>query len=188
MTRFYLLFLFLLPLSINAQKQLTAKELQQDAAILWQALNELHPGLYRHNDTAQLEKYYEQLKMDFSKPMDEKKVFLKLSNFTANIKCGHTYVNPFNQRNKIIASILDQKVLLPFTFAIVENKIIVGKSLSSTLETGTVITAINGRKTDMILDELSTYIKTDGNRNKKKSKTYRSQEQANMNILIIIFH
>ena len=49
-----------LPYSLFAQT-FTTQQLQEDADLLWEALNELHPGLYRHQGTKVITAAYQQL-------------------------------------------------------------------------------------------------------------------------------
>jgi C-terminal processing protease CtpA/Prc len=156
--------------TLYAQQNLSSQALQDDAKLLWSALNELHPGLYRHNDTTVLEEKYQKLLADFSEDKTPQETFLLLSEFTTAIKCGHTYLNPFNQKNRIIDTLYSQKKLLPFTFRIIENQWVVYKSVSDNLKKGDIIVSINGNLADSIFQNITKYIKADGNRQAKKFK------------------
>lgn len=150
-------------------------DLRADTEILFEALNELHPGLYRHSDTATIKRAYDALQNDFSVGIDEETAFLSFSAFIAKVKCGHTYPNPFNQRNKIIPSVIDQRVLLPFTFAIIDKQIVVDKPLDEKIKKHTVITHLNGIEVETIIDSLSHFVKADGNRTRKRIKDLEVQ-------------
>lgn len=154
----------------NNQENISSQALQEDAELLWNALNELHPALYRYNDTTVLEEKYQQLVADFSEDKTPQETFLLLSEFMTAIKCGHTGINPFNQENKIIDTLYSQKNLLPFTFKIIENQWVVYKSVSDKLKKGDVIMSINGNSSDSIFQNIIKYIKTDGERQVKKLK------------------
>lgn len=170
MNRFILFLLLGFLTKSGFSQNISADDLQADAKLLWQALNELHPGLYRHTDTTSLTKAYEQLLQDFSIERNEKEVFLSLSEFVSKIKCGHTYLNPFNQSNEIISSVLEKKVLLPFTFSIIEEKIVIESPLIEGLDEYSVITHINEIELGSIFDRLTNYVKADGNRDRKRLK------------------
>jgi C-terminal processing protease CtpA/Prc len=161
---------FLFTSSLYAQKKLSSQALQDDSKLLWNALNELHPGLYRHNDTTVLEEKYQKLLADFSEDKTPQEIFLLLSEFTAAIKCGHTYLNPFNQKSKIVDTLYSQKKLLPFTFKIIENQWVIDKSVSDNLKKGDIIVSVNGILADSIFQNIIKYIKADGNRQSKKLK------------------
>lgn len=157
------------------QRNFSKDELSADAEILFQALNELHPGLYRHSDTATIKRAYDALQNDFSDGIDEETVFLRFSAFISKVKCGHTYLNPFNQRNKIIPSVIDRSVLLPFTFIIIDKQIVVDKPLDDKIKKNTVITHINGIEVESIIDSLTYFVKADGNRTGKRIKDLEVQ-------------
>ncbi|WP_375560550.1 S41 family peptidase [Bernardetia sp. OM2101] len=154
----------------NNQETISFQALQDDAELLWNALNELHPALYKYNDTMALEEKYQKLLTDFSEDKTAEETLLLFSEFTAAIKCGHTGINPFNQENKIIDTLYNQKKLLPFTFKIIENQWVVYKSVSDKLKKGDVIVSINGNSSDIIFQNITKYIKTDGDRQIKKLK------------------
>lgn len=153
-----------------SQNTFTKEALQKDAEILFQALNELHPGLYRHSDTATIVEAYNALHDDFPIDNDAETAFLNFSAFTSKVKCGHTYLNPFNQGNNIIPSVIEQSVLLPFTFSIIDKQIVVDKPLDENIDKHTVITHLNGIEVESIIDSLIYFVKADGNRIRKKIK------------------
>ncbi len=179
MKLFFSLFLIIFYHFAQGQDRVfTEAALQNDSRILFKALKELHPGLYRHTDTTKVLAAYQLLQKELLNKKDPESVFLELSAFTAKIKCGHTYLNPFNQRNKIISSVIERKVLLPFTFKIIDHLIVVDKPLSSGLEPKTVITQIKGIETKQLLETLTQYVKADGNREKKRLKDLEIQLNA----------
>lgn len=175
MNKLIIIILILLSQTTFSQRIFSVEELKVDAKILLQALNELHPGLYRHSDTATIMEAYKILQNDFSTGSDAETAFLRFSNFTAKVKCGHTYLNPFNQKNKIIPSVINQSVLLPFTFAIIDKQIVVDKPLDDKIKKHTVITHLNGVEVESIIDSLTYFIKADGNRTRKRMKDLEVQ-------------
>jgi len=170
MKKIIALILLLVPTVIYSQNKIPAKNLQEDAKLLWQAINELHPGTYRHTDIISLQKTYKKLLNDFTTDRTSQEAFIHLSEFIEKIKCGHTYLNPFNQANTIIDSLLSKNVLLPFSFKIVEGKLIIDQSFSGEIVRHDIVKCINDYRVETIVDSLAHYIKTDGNRNQKKIK------------------
>ncbi len=172
-------FIFTLQAQDN-QEKIAAQNLQNDAKLLWSALNELHPALYRHNDTTVLEEKYQKLLTNFGEDRTLQETFLLLSEFTAAIKCNHTYINPKNQEGKVendssnssnfIDTLYTQKKLLPFTFKKIENEWFVYKPVSNKLQKGDKIISINGILIDSLIQMISNYIPTDGNTINKKLK------------------
>jgi len=170
MKKLFALILISLPMWCMAQKMIPATALQSDASLLWQSLNELHPGMYRHVDTTDLVSGYEKLLEEFSVDRTQEEAFKNFSEFVVKIKCGHTYLNPFNQPSKLIDSIIADPVLLPFSFRIIENKIIVDSSRTEKINSSAIIKCINDIPVATIIDSLSHYVKADGNRMAKKKK------------------
>ena len=150
------------------QDVFSSEDLQADAKLLWQALNELHPGLYRHSDTLSMMKAFEKILKDFEDDKSEIETFLHFSEFTSKIKCGHTYLNPFNQPNSIIKEIFKKQVLLPFGFSIIEGQMIVDVSFDKEIKENDIITHIENYPVEEVIDQLAKYVKADGNRQKKK--------------------
>ena len=170
MTKLIIFLTLFFSYSVHAQEVIPSEDLRSDAGLLWQALNELHPGTYRHTDTIELQIAYKKLLDQFSTDRSPQETFKYFSEFIVKLKCGHTYLNPYNQPNKIINSIISDEVLLPFTFKIIQGQMVVEKSFDKHIFGNDLIKCINDIKVASILDSLSHYIKADGNRKNKKLK------------------
>ena len=165
----FLLLLWLAAGSLFAQIQshsdlLEVEEIQADFDLLWEALNTYHPGLYLHRSEQELLEVRNNLKSSITEPISRGQWFLKLSGFTHEISCGHTYPNPYNQPGGWIQSIYQEPVLLPFTFLLVDQQMVVSESLVPGITQGDVISSIGGIDVDEIFDTLIPYVKGDGNR------------------------
>ena len=165
----FLLLLWLAAGSLFAQIQshsdfLEVEEIQADFDLLWEALNTYHPGLYLHRSEQELLEIRNNLKSSITEPISRGQWFLKLSGFTHEISCGHTYPNPYNQPGGWIQSIYQEPVLLPFTFLLVDQQMVVSESLVPGITQGDVISSIGGIDVDEIIDTLIPYVKGDGNR------------------------
>ena len=168
MKQLIIVLLLVTPIWSAAQNQLSSNALQADAKLLWQVLNELHPGTYRHVDTSELVKAYDQLIEEFSVERIQNEAFKFFSEFVVKIKCGHTHLNPFNQTPQIMDSLLADTVLLPFSFSFIDHTMIVDTSLTDKISNKDIIKCINDIPVSKIIDSLSHYIKADGNRISKK--------------------
>ena len=168
--KFFLAFFLCCTFNSQAQSLIKSEDLKADAAILWQALNELHPGLYRHSDSLTIKKRYQELLGLFANDISPKHAYLYFSYFTSVIKCGHTYPNPFNQRKALTDSFIDSHTVLPFSFKIIEQNIIVDQSTLSGLKQGDIIENIDGIPTDQLLNTLIKFVKGDGQKNVKRLK------------------
>jgi len=174
MTSFYspkagLLCLLLLGLSspsiLLAQAKIPAKDLQKDFQILQEALESLHPALHKYNTPKEMSRHFASLKEKLNVDQDIETVYSHISQFTAKIQCGHTYGNFWNQGSSLQAVFKDKANKVPFTFRIIDNKIILFQNLSqkSDLTAGDEIMSINGHASATILKSLYPYMKSDGN-------------------------
>lgn len=147
----FLLLLWLASGSLFAQipshsDLLEVKEIQADFDLLWEALNTYHPGLYLHRSEQELLEIRNNLVASIDKLMSRSEWFLKLSGFTHEISCGHTYPNPYNQPGGWILSVYEEPVLLPFTFLLVDQHMVVTESFIPEIEKGDVVSSIGGSR------------------------------------------
>lgn len=145
-------------------KQLLPQQMAEDFAVLKQSLTALHPGLYLYNTKRQIENYFSDFENQIKVSMDEKRFYLMISQLTAKIKCGHTFLNPLNLDEKIAERIFS-KQSLPFYFVILDGKITVTHNFSDqeTIKRGDEIFAINGVSSKEIIEKLLTVSRGDGN-------------------------
>lgn len=148
-----------------AQTEIPAEDLQKDFQILQEALTALHPALHKYNTPKEMESHFAWLKEQLSIDQDIETAYGKISQFTAKIQCGHTYGNFWNQGSSLQAVFKDKANKVPFTFRIIDNKIILYQNLSqeSSLIAGDEILSINGHSSTAIIQSLYPYMKSDGN-------------------------
>ncbi|QKG51952.1 S41 family peptidase [Hymenobacter sp. BRD67] len=142
---------------------LPVAQMQQDVAVLQASLTALHPGLYRYNSYQQVEQYFQQLRRQVSQPLPLSAFYLRLSQFTAKLHCGHTYPNPFNLSPELRSQLFSDH-LLPVYFRVCAGHWVVTHNLSASpqLRTGDEIVAINGIPVRRITDSLLTVSRADG--------------------------
>lgn len=152
-------------ISYSQEKQmlLTISQMHSDLAILNSALTSLHPGTYRYLKKLQLDRYFKEIKIQTNKPLSVSEYYIKLSQLTAKLKCGHTYLNPYNQK-KALSSQLNSELVIPLLFKVINKKIIVTHNLSEhgKIKAGDEVISINGRPTAEIIDSLLTVSRSDG--------------------------
>lgn len=157
--------LFLLPTVFAQQptKVLSAAQMQRDLGVLEASWTSMHPGLYRYNTASQIRAYFSDLRKACSRPADEKKFYVLLSQLAAKIHCGHTYLNPNNLGNEVAARIFSERVL-PLFFKVVEKKLVITHNVSEwpTLRAGDEIVSINGQSSQKIIATLLTVSRGDG--------------------------
>lgn len=147
-----------------AQNTIPAADLQKDFRILKEALESLHPALYKYNTKEEMSEHFESLHEQLSKDQDILTAYSNFSLFSAKIQCGHTYGNFWNQGPALQAVFKDKADKVPFTFRIIDGKMILYQNLSEeeTLQVGDEIVSINGHSSSSILEKLYPYMKSDG--------------------------
>lgn len=142
---------------------LTTNQLKEDAGILKQALEKLHPGLYKFNTQKEIDLLFENLDKNISKSIQEKDFYLLLAKLTEKIACGHTYLNPWNLSENA-ANFYMPKNVFPFCFEVIKNKFIITHNLTDNdkINIGSEITKINGIPTKIIIDSLLQVSRSDG--------------------------
>ena len=151
-------------LAIDKEQKVTASQLQKDFDILEMSLKKLHPGLYRYVDSLNMESHFLELKNQLDQDLGLKEAYLHISQFLGKIKCGHTYANFWNQSDRIKAAVIDQPDKLPFSFRILDNRILVSKNVSEEqrLDKYAEVLSINGVETGVIIQNLLPLVKADG--------------------------
>ncbi len=161
----FIICLLWITISNSQEKQslLTIAQMHSDLAILKSALISLHPGTYRYLSISQLDRYFQEIKIQTNKPLGTDEYYLKLSQLTAKLKCGHTYLNPYNQK-KALTIQFQSNLVIPLLFKVVGKKIIVTHNLSeqAQIKAGDEIVSINGETSTEIIDSLLTVSRSDG--------------------------
>lgn len=141
-----------------------------DIAILRDAYETLHPGLYRYNTPREMAARFDALARAWSRPQTRGEAYLSLSRFLATVKCGHTYANFYNQSDAVRAELFDAQRLLPFQFAWIDERMVVlaNQSGDARLAPGAEILSVNGRATSHILRALLPYARADGSNDAKR--------------------
>ncbi|MBP9104086.1 MAG: peptidase S41 [Chitinophagaceae bacterium] len=159
--------------SFSPYHKFSPQELQKDYTIYQSVLESHHPGLYWYTSKDSMDHYFnwgrEQLKDSMTEPQ-----FKKILNYvTAQINCGHTTV----RSSKAFNSYLDTTRLgkmFPLTMKVWDEAMVVTGNLNrrdSILTRGTVITKINGRTKDELVDTMFANISTDGYNRTHKYQT-----------------
>lgn len=151
------------------ERSLSAAELQEDFEILQSVLNNYHPGLYRYQDSTSIANHFTVLHNKLNTNRSTTEFYLMLSKFSARLACGHTYCNFYNQNQNIQDSIFNLPNKVPFTFQLLDKRMMLDKNLSDQdIKAGSEIIAINDIPVSVIIDSLLLYIKGDGSNNGKR--------------------
>ncbi len=144
--------------------RIPSANLMEDFEILKRSLLTLHPALDRYHEPSYFESNLKKLEQALHDDLTYKEAYRVFSQFVATVQCGHTHVNPWNQSDLIQEMILNGTNKLPFTFDLIEKRMIVTRSVAGDdrIRAGTEITAINGAPVPAILDSLTTIVAADG--------------------------
>lgn len=164
--------------TISATTVIPAAGLQEDVAILRSTFEQLHPGLYRYSTRARMDRSFAALQHDLGHDLTLEQVFLRLALFTAQLRCGHTFPNPYNQSKEVTAALLDRGGKLPFLYRWIDGQMIVTRDLTPahTLAPGTEVLSINGITARFLLHRLMQLASADGANDAKRISL--SEEQG----------
>mgnify|MGYP001764140290 CR=1 FL=1 len=146
---------------------LRSADLKADAALLREAYESLHPGLYRYRTRAEIDAAFDRLEREYDRDRTLGDAYLALARFTAYVQCGHTYPNFFNQGDAVRTALLERP-RLPFEFRWLDGRMVVTRSYAPELRAGTEVLAIDGRPAARILADLMPYARADGGNDAKR--------------------
>lgn len=148
----------------NQASNLTKDERLKEVDIIKSTFVNLHPGIYRFNSPNEIENYFKKLKQKISKDINNEQYFVLLSELSTFLKCGHTYLNPYNQKDETIDHYFS-KSFMPFLYVVIDNKFIITHNLSEnkSIKAGDEIISINGIKVKTIIHSLLNVSRSDGN-------------------------
>lgn len=153
----------------SSERLLASRGLREDVAILRQAYEALHPGLYRYNTKEQMDAHFQALEKEFDRDRPLPEAYLAISIFLAKVKCGHTYANFYNQKKEIVDALFKRSDRLPFYFRWIGRRMFVTKNFSNMqLPPGTEVLAIDGVPVGEILDRLLPITRADGSNDAKR--------------------
>lgn len=149
--------------NVLAKRTLSAARLKDDFDVFKKTLTTIHPGIYRYQTAESLEKLFAEYEAKLKNPLSEGEFFKLISQLTAQLYCGHTFANPYNQNSLLRERIFNCKTYLPFYFQIVGGKIIVTENASANnLAKGSEIVKINNFPAKEIVEKLLTVTRGDG--------------------------
>ncbi len=141
---------------------------REDAAILIRAYEALHPGLMRYLTPAALEAAKARLLQEAAAAETPAALWLATTRFTAAIRCGHSYVNPYNQGKALTGSVVQRADRLPFLFRWLDGRMIVTRGLVPELTAGTEVVALDGEPAAAVLARLLPLARADGHNDAKR--------------------
>ncbi|MEO6328512.1 MAG: S41 family peptidase [Ginsengibacter sp.] len=171
MKKTFLLFFTLLQLfsfiETKAQNSADARifqpaQMQQDFDYLRNALEKTHPGLYMHHTKEEMQYKMDSLYALLNQPKTFFEFYKIIAYLIAEVKCEHTYCNPYggDYRQRAV-----QWKLIPFQLFFREGKAYMGvnRTTDTTIHLGDEILTINHYPVDSIEHVIFKYLVSDGN-------------------------
>ena len=167
----------------NPSKKFSPAEMQEDYHLFRKILEESHPGLYWYTPRDSMDYYFAEGESRLKDSLPEYKFRNVLSSVAARIRCGHTSIRP----SKAAARYADRTrtVLFPLSVKAWDDTVVMTANYArkdSSLGRGTVITSIDGRPMEKILDTMFHFISSDG-----YNTTHKFQTVSNFNVFRTLY-
>ena len=159
--------------SFSPIKKYSPDQLQSDFLVYQQVLEAHHPSLYWYTPKDSMD-YFFQVGKDRLKDSLTEPAFRNVLNYvTSKINCGHTSVRPSKRWSKYNDTVRIGR-FFPLSLKLWEDTMVITGNLNrrdSILRWGTVITSINGKPVNKVVDSLFEHISTDGYNRTHKYQT-----------------
>jgi hypothetical protein len=145
--------------------------MRADLALLRRAYETLHPGLLRYNRPDQIAARFDAAADAAARPMSLAGFYLVLSRLTAGVRCGHSFVNPANQKAAIRTALFETPTRLPLEFLWIGDRMVVTADPYGTgIAPGSEVLAIEGRPAGAIVRALIPLTRADGGNDAKRRR------------------
>ncbi|MGQ0740263.1 MAG: S41 family peptidase [Bacteroidota bacterium] len=162
--------------SFSPNKKYSPGQLQKDYSIYRETLEAHHPGFYWYTGKDSMDYFFEQGSQQLNDSLTEPQFRKILTWVTARISCGHTTIRPSRAWNKYSDTTRLGK-MFPLSMKVWDDAMVVTQNLNrrdTILKRGAVITKINGRTKESLVDTMFDYISTDG-----YNRTHKYQSLSN---------
>jgi len=159
--------------AFSPNKKYSLQQVEKDYSVYQNVLEQHHPSLYWYSSKDSMDYYFNRGKQQLKDSMTELEFRKVLTYVTAKINCGHTTVRSSRAWSKYSDTVRLGK-MFPLSVKVWDEAMLVTANLNrrdSILKRGTVITKINGRTQEAIIDTLFNYISTDGYNRTHKYQT-----------------
>ncbi len=148
----------------------TAALRREDAGVLIRAYGQLHPGLARYLTLPARVASEARLMAEATAAETPAALWLAATRFTAAVRCGHSFANPYIQGEALTASLVERPDRLPFLFRWLGGRMIVTRGLGGVAELrpGVEIVAIDGEPASRLLARLMPLARADGHNDAKR--------------------
>lgn len=152
-------------------KKFEVQDLREDLLFLFSNLKEYHPNLYKYNSKGYQDELYERLNAEIISPMSLEDYYLLTSKLTDAVHCSHTGVRLPASYLKLVGN-YGRSFPWRIYFADERAYYVSGHQPDpSQIHEGAEIISINGRTIDEIIDQLFSFIPSEGeNKSTKYNK------------------
>ncbi|MFY0654666.1 MAG: hypothetical protein JXQ96_21715 [Cyclobacteriaceae bacterium] len=157
---------FLTTINLLGQERILVKDsLQKDIELLYQVLDKVHAGTYRYLSRTELSQEFDKLYNDLTSTISEGEFMIRLAQLVNKIKCGHTYLNPWNMDEKVRERLFNRPIFFPVGIEVLNGRFYVTENVSQhqSIKKGAEIVSLNSVSSQAVYDSLSTIAKRDGN-------------------------
>ena len=144
---------------LDSSPKLLPVQLRRDLQIARAALEEGHPGIYRYTSKPELDKAFGRAGAQLTRSMSAMEFYRVLAAAVAQLKCGHTTVQPSRVMERTVAA----EPLFPAEVAVLGRKIYIASDFSEGGRlAGAEIVAINDRPISDLLAAMLGIVHGDG--------------------------
>lgn len=152
-------------------RTLAPRAMRGDLALLRDAYETLHPGLYRYGSPRRIAARFEALADRCAAPRPLAAFYLDLSGLLATVRCGHTYANFYNQKKAVRHALFEEGGRLPLQFLWLGGEMVVTADPYGTgIAPGSVVETIDGRPAPAVLAALLPFARADGHNDAKRRR------------------
>lgn len=167
---------------------LTGAAMRADLLLLERLYAGLHPGLYRYATPAQTTARFAAARAAITAPLPLDAFYLRLARLLAEVRCGHSYANFYNQRHAVQAALFDRPTGLPLAFLWLGSRLIVTADPFGTgIAPGSEVLAIDGRPAGEVLAALMPFARADGHNDAKRRRLLSVQGEDRYETFDIFF-
>jgi hypothetical protein len=147
----------------NPAKKYSPQELQEDYALFRSILEESHPSLYWYTPKDSIDYYFDAGAGKLMDSLPEYKFRNVLSYVTAKLRCGHTTIRASKEATRYAER--TRSYALPFSVKAWPDTVLVTSNLNrkdTTVIRGVMLTSIEGRPIQTIIDSFFSHLSGDG--------------------------
>ncbi len=153
---------------VYSQTILKSTDLLADFEIARKSYEQMHPGIYKYDSKETIDKAFEKAQLAFNHDQTLSEAYFNFHKLTSVFKCGHAYPNFFNQEEALKSEVFEQKNCVPFHFRLINNRMLVVKSIDELVKDGLEIKSINGVKIEKIIKTMLPIVRADGSNDAKR--------------------